>query len=135
MVGALTLGSALPHLIRSVGSALVACLTCPVEYVYDTPLGIKTGGLMMDIPQETVDDLGRRLRRIEGQVRGIQQMLADKRDCRDVLTQISAAKKALEQTGFLLIANGLTWCITHPAEAEAEGNSLDDLQRMFMKLT
>ncbi len=89
----------------------------------------------MDIPQETVEDLGRRLRRIEGQVRGIQQMLADERDCRDVLTQISAAKKALEQTGFLLVANGLIWCVTHPVEAEAEGNSLDDLQRMFMKLT
>lgn len=89
----------------------------------------------MHIPQETVEDLGRRLRRIEGQVRGIQQMLTDERDCRDVLTQISAAKKALEQTGFLLVANGLTWCVTHPVEAEAEGNSLDELQRMFMKLT
>lgn len=89
----------------------------------------------MDIPQETLDDLRRRLRRIEGQVRGIEQMLAEERACRDVLTQLSAAKKALEQTGFLLVAHGLAWCVAHPTEAEAEGNSLEDLQRMFMKLT
>lgn len=62
-------------------------------------------------------------------------MLVDQRDCRDVLTQISAAKKALERTGFLLVANGLVWCLQNPVEAAAEGNSLDELQRMFMKLT
>lgn len=88
----------------------------------------------MDIPDETVADLIRRLRRIEGQVRGVQQMLAADRDCRDVLTQITAARKALDQAGFLLIANGLTWCIAHPEESAAEGNGLDEVQRMFMKL-
>ena len=88
----------------------------------------------MDIPEETVADLTRRLRRIEGQVRGVQQMLAEDRDCRDVLTQITAARKALDQAGFLLVANGLTWCIAHPDESDAEGNSLADVQRMFMKL-
>lgn len=61
-------------------------------------------------------------------------MLAADRDCRDVLTQITAARKALDQAGFLLIANGLTWCIAHPEESAAEGNGLDEVQRMFMKL-
>ena len=88
----------------------------------------------MDIPDDTVADLIRRLRRIEGQVRGVQQMVATNRDCRDVLTQITAARKALDQAGFLLVANGLTWCIAHPEESEAEGNGLDEIQRMFMKL-
>lgn len=88
----------------------------------------------MDIPEEAVADLTRRLRRIEGQIRGVQQMLADSRDCRDIVTQISAASKALDQAGFLLVANGLTWCIAHPEESAAEGYALDDLQRMFMKL-
>ncbi len=88
----------------------------------------------MDIPEETVADLTRRLRRIEGQVRGVQQMLAEDRDCREVLTQITAARKALDQAGFLLIANGLTWCVSHPEESVAEGDSLADIQRMFMKL-
>ena len=88
----------------------------------------------MDIPEETVADLTRRLRRIEGQVRGVQQMLAEDRDCRDVLIQITAARKALDQAGFLLVANGLTWCIAHPDESAADGESLADVQRMFMKL-
>lgn len=88
----------------------------------------------MNIPEETVADLTRRLRRAEGQIRGIQQMLADGRDCRDIVTQMSAASKALDQAGFLLVASGLTWCISHPDESAAEGYAIDDVQRMFMKL-
>ena len=88
----------------------------------------------MDLPQETIDDLQRRLRRVEGQVRGLQQMLTDGRDCRDVVTQVVAATKALEQTGFLLVAAGLTWCIQHPKQSAAEGYELGDVQKMFMKL-
>ncbi|MGD9793229.1 MAG: metal-sensitive transcriptional regulator [Acidimicrobiia bacterium] len=89
----------------------------------------------MDIPQDAVVDICKRLRRIEGQVRGVQQMVAERRNCRDVVTQITAARKALDQVGFLLIANGLSWCATHPEEAADEGNSIDDLQRMFLKLS
>lgn len=88
----------------------------------------------MDIPKETVADLTRRLRRIEGQVRGVQQMLANDRDCREVLTQITAARKALDQAGFLLVANGLTWCLAHPEESAGDGESVAEMQRMFMKL-
>lgn len=88
----------------------------------------------MEIPEDTLADLGRRLRRIEGQVRGLQQMLNDGRDCRDVVTQISAASKALDQAGFLLVASGLTWCIANPEQSAAEGYAIDDVQRMFMKL-
>jgi len=88
----------------------------------------------VEIPEDTVADLNRRLRRVEGQLRGIQQMLAEERDCRDVVTQISAASKALDQVGFLLVASGLTWCIAHPEESAAEGYGLADVQKMFMKL-
>ncbi len=87
----------------------------------------------MEIPENTVADLTRRLRRVEGQIRGIQQMLAETRDCRDIVTQMSAASKALDQAGFLLVASGLTWCIAHP-ESAAEGYALEDVQKMFMKL-
>ena len=88
----------------------------------------------MEIPETTVTDLTRRLRRVEGQLRGIQQMLAEERDCRDIVTQMSAASKALDQAGFLLVASGLTWCIAHPEESAAEGYALDDVKKMFMKL-
>lgn len=88
----------------------------------------------MELPEETVADLIRRLRRVEGQVRGLQQMLTDKRDCRDVVTQLSAANKALEQAGFVLVAAGLTWCLEDPERSAAEGYDLADVQKMFTKL-
>jgi DNA-binding FrmR family transcriptional regulator len=88
----------------------------------------------MELPERTIDDLLKRLRRIEGQVHGIQLMLADGRDCRDVVTQISAATKALDQAGFKLIASGLTYCLNNPEQAAKEGYDIDDVQKMFMKL-
>ena len=88
----------------------------------------------VEIPEDTIADLIRRLRRIEGQVRGIQQMLVDGRDCRDVVTQLSAANKALEQTGFTLVAAGLTWCLSNPERSAAEGYDIADVQKMFTKL-
>ena len=88
----------------------------------------------MKIPEETTDDLIRRLRRIEGQVRGIQTMLTEARDCADVVTQIAAATKALEQVGFKLVASGLTYCITHPEEAAESGYDLERVEKMFMKI-
>jgi DNA-binding FrmR family transcriptional regulator len=88
----------------------------------------------MEIPEETIADVNRRLRRVEGQLRGIQQMLEDGRDCRDVVTQMSAASKALDQAGFMLVAAGLTWCVSHPDESAEQGYDIADVQKMFMKL-
>ena len=88
----------------------------------------------MELPEETIGDLVRRLRRVEGQVRGIQQMLSDGRDCRDIVTQMSAANKALEQAGFVLVAAGLTWCLEDPERSAAEGYDIADVQKMFTKL-
>lgn len=88
----------------------------------------------MELPQDTVDDLTKRLRRAEGQVRGVQQMLTEGRDCRDIVTQITAVTKALEQAGFMLVAAGLTWCLSDPERAAAEGYALSDVQKLFMKL-
>ena len=53
----------------------------------------------------------RRLHRVVGQVQGVERMLDEGRECRDVVTQISAATKALEQAGFRLVAAGLTYCL------------------------
>ena len=84
----------------------------------------------MELPPEVVDEVRTRLRRAAGQVQAVERMLGDGRDCRDVVTQISAATRALEQAGFRLIAAGLTYCVEHP---EA-GEPIEDLERMFMKL-
>ena len=88
----------------------------------------------MDIGPEIIGELQRRLRRVEGQVRGIQNMLAEERECRDVVTQIAAASKALEQVGFRLLAAGLTSCLQDPEQSEAEGYPVAEVERLFLKL-
>jgi DNA-binding FrmR family transcriptional regulator len=88
----------------------------------------------MELGEETVQDLTRRLHRIAGQIRGIEQMLVDQRDCREVVTQVSAAAKALDQVGFLIVASGLEQCLSDPEAMAAKGYELDDVQRMFLKL-
>lgn len=88
----------------------------------------------MDLPQDVIDDLRKRLRRVAGQVQGIERMLDDGRECRDVVTQISAANRALEQAGFRLISAGLTYCISNPEQAEAEGYPIDEVEKLFMRL-
>lgn len=88
----------------------------------------------MDFDTELVQELQRRLRRVEGQVRGIQQMLGEGRECRDVVTQVSAASRALSQVGFRLLAAGLAACLEDPARAEADGYPVAELERLFLKL-
>ncbi|WP_125132722.1 metal-sensitive transcriptional regulator [Microbacterium sp. 10M-3C3] len=64
------------------------------------------------------DDLLKRLRRAEGQVRGIARMVEDDTYCIDILTQVSAATKALENVALSLLRDHLTHCV---AEATAQG--------------
>lgn len=88
----------------------------------------------MELPEDAVTDVRNRLHRVAGQLQGIERMLEEKRECRDIVTQISAATKALEQAGFRLVAAGLTYCVEHPEQAEADGYPLEAVQKMFMKL-
>jgi len=69
------------------------------------------------------DDLLKRLRRVEGQVRGIARMVEDETYCIDVLTQISAADRALERVALSLLEDHLRRCV---AEAVAEGGDTAD---------
>ena len=52
----------------------------------------------------------------------------------DVVTQISAASKALDQAGFLLVAAGLRYCVADPENSSAEGYDLASVQKMFLRL-
>jgi DNA-binding FrmR family transcriptional regulator len=88
----------------------------------------------MDFPDEVLDDVRKRLRRVGGQVAGIERMLDEGRECRDVVNQIAAANRALEQAGFRLVSAGLTYCVAHPDEAAADGYPLEEVEKMFMRL-
>ncbi len=88
----------------------------------------------MQLPDDVVNDVRKRLRRVAGQVQGVERMLDEGRERRDVVTQISAATKALEQAGFQLVAAGLTYCIENPEDAQADGYPLDAVQKMYLNL-
>jgi CsoR family transcriptional regulator, copper-sensing transcriptional repressor len=70
------------------------------------------------VPQK--DNLAKRLRRIEGQVRGIAKMIEDDKYCIDILTQISAANSALRAVALNLLDEHLGHCV---ARAVSEGGN------------
>ena len=65
----------------------------------------------------------KRLKRAEGQVRGIQRMVEDDTYCIDILTQVSAATKALETVALQLLEDHLAHCV---AQAAREGGDVAD---------
>ena len=80
----------------------------------------------------------RRLHRIEGQVAGLARMVEAGRDCGDIITQLTAAARALDRVGFLLVSGELRQC------ASADGGPLDEAQaaarlatveKLFLRLT
>lgn len=76
-----------------------------------------------------------RLRRIEGQIRGIAQMVSEDRYCVDVLNQIAAAQQALRSVGKELLRHHLKHCVCHAArqgEQEMEAAS-DELIELLYK--
>jgi DNA-binding FrmR family transcriptional regulator len=65
----------------------------------------------------TKDDYLKRLRRIEGQVRGLQRMVDEEQYCIDILTQVSAVTKALQAVSLSLLDEHLSHCVVEAAKA------------------
>jgi CsoR family transcriptional regulator, copper-sensing transcriptional repressor len=82
---------------------------------------------------EIREDATQRLRRIEGQVRGLQRMVDEGRYCPDILTQLASVHAALRGVGKLLMRNHLQHCVTDalrsgdPAAAERTYDEVTDL--------
>lgn len=83
----------------------------------------------MQIPEDITADVQRRLARIEGQLGGIQRMLAEHRECRDVVNQMRAAERALGRTRVRLLASGLRYC----AEDPTRSLQLDELEDLLVQ--
>jgi CsoR family transcriptional regulator, copper-sensing transcriptional repressor len=69
---------------------------------------------------EEKDQVLKRLRRIEGQVRGLQRMVEDDRYCIDILEQVSAATRALQSVALLLLDEHLSHCVSDAVKAGGE---------------
>jgi DNA-binding FrmR family transcriptional regulator len=80
-------------------------------------------------PQDLTPTINR-LKRAQGQLTAVIRMLEESRECKDVVTQLSAVSRALDKAGFSIIATGLEQCLRQedPSPDKAE------LQKMFLSL-
>lgn len=88
----------------------------------------------MRFPDEASAEVLTRLRRAEGQVRGVQRLLEEGADCKAVITQLSAAQAALHQAGLRLMAAGMRSCLADPDAAQGEGLTVDQMEELFLAL-
>ncbi len=65
----------------------------------------------MPANDDTREAILRRLHRVEGQVRGIIRMVEEEKDCEDVLTQVAAARSAMDRVGIHIITHRLKGCL------------------------
>lgn len=86
---------------------------------------------------EYKDDLIKRLRRIEGQVRGIQRMVDEDQYCVDVLVQIAAVRAALYKVGFNILENHAHGCVMKAVRSEGDfgDKAIDELLDVVFKFT
>jgi DNA-binding FrmR family transcriptional regulator len=87
----------------------------------------------MQVDEDAVGDVIKRLRRAEGQIRGVIGMLEEGRDCADVVTQLAAVSRALDRAGFKIIASGLQQCVSG-APGEDQKANLEQMEKLFLSL-
>ncbi len=88
-------------------------------------------------PDADVEKVVNRLKRIEGQARGLQRMVAGSAPCEDILTQLSATRAALDRVGILLITHKVRECLQDDGDASSEAaveRALETFQRYAQHL-
>ena len=75
----------------------------------------------------------KRLKRIEGQLRGLQKMVTEERDCESIVTQLAAVRSAIDSTGALVLNNYMHLCFRQTTEESKETDTaaLDSLARVI----
>jgi DNA-binding FrmR family transcriptional regulator len=73
-----------------------------------------------------------RLRRAQGQIGGVIRLLEEGRDCKDVVTQLAAAGRALDRAGFAIVSSSLRECLTSPEGVSAEDQAT--MEKLFLTL-
>lgn len=86
------------------------------------------------IPTVEAKKISNRLRRAQGQLTAVLAMIDEGRDCRDIVTQLSAASSAIDRAGFALIASAMKECLR---DDTGVGRDLEvaDLEKLFLSLS
>ena len=84
----------------------------------------------MELDHTDLKPVINRLKRAQGQLAAVTRMVEEGRECKDVVTQLSAVSKALDRAGFAIIATGLEQCLT------SEDASMDkaEMEKLFLSL-
>ena len=85
----------------------------------------------MKVDDESAGAVLNRLRRAQGQLAGVIQMIENGRDCQDVVTQLAAVSRAIDKAGFKVLASGMRQCLVADGDAPL---SEAQLERMFLTL-
>ena len=80
-------------------------------------------------------DLLNRLKRIEGQVRGIHKMIEEDRYCVDIMLQVSATKAAMQKVGLTLLENHTRGCVANAFKEERGEEAIKELIQVLDKFT
>lgn len=83
------------------------------------------------LPDHVHVDVQNRLKRIEGQIRGLQRLLDEGAGCEEIIHQMAASKAALDRVGYRLVAAGMQYCVSDPDSPL----TADDLEKLFLKLS
>ncbi|GIN56456.1 metal-sensing transcriptional repressor [Lederbergia ruris] len=86
-------------------------------------------------PTREKEQLVNRLKRIEGQVRGIQNMIENDRYCVDILTQISAINAAMNKVGLHLLERHTQHCVSDAIKDGNEEEAIQELMDVFKRFT
>lgn len=82
--------------------------------------------------EEIKKQITNRLSRVIGQLRGVKRMVEGERECGEVLTQIAAARAALDSTSKIILQNHIDYCIKNAVERNDE-NAIQDLNNILGK--
>jgi CsoR family transcriptional regulator, copper-sensing transcriptional repressor len=94
----------------------------------DTPM---SGALIAD--EKERKKILNRLRRLEGQIRGLQTMIDAGQDCDAILTQVMAAKSALNQVGLLVVGHAMKRCMVTDDPSATRDEVIDEAIKVFLK--
>jgi DNA-binding FrmR family transcriptional regulator len=83
---------------------------------------------------EQKDNLMARLKRVEGQVKGIMRMIEDGRYCPDILQQIAAMSGAMDEVALILLQSHIKGCVTDAIQTQQGEESIEELMSIIRKV-
>ncbi len=92
----------------------------------------KGASTVVDKTEQGRGEALRRLRRIEGQIRGLQRMVEEGKDCEAILTQLMAARAALDKAGLFIVERHLDECLRGTADEQVK-ERLNRIVELFLR--